>query len=68
MLSPDLLAILCCPETKQPLHLASPEELERLPAGLEGALIREDALRAYPIRDGFPILLIAEAIDLTPDA
>jgi uncharacterized protein YbaR (Trm112 family) len=64
MLSPDLIAILRCPETRQPLHLASAAEMARLPVGFEGALVREDGLRAYPIREGFPILLITEALPL----
>ncbi len=70
-LSPELLAQLRCPESRQPLALADEATLARLreaagDAELEGALIREDGTRAYPIRDGFPILLIAEAIDLAP--
>lgn len=67
LISPDLIAVLRCPETRQPLALADDTTLARLrglsedPA-LAGALIREDLGLAYPIRDGFPILLIDEAI------
>lgn len=33
-------------------------------AEIEAGLIREDQLRLYPIKDGFPLMLIEEAIDL----
>lgn len=70
--SPELIAELRCPETRQPLSLAGAEQLARIVAdsgrgGLTGALIRADGLRAYPIEEGFPVLLIDDAIALTGD-
>jgi uncharacterized protein YbaR (Trm112 family) len=55
VLSPELLALLRCPLTLQPLRLASAEELARV--SLEAGLMREDGAIIYPIRDGIPILL-----------
>lgn len=60
--SPELLALLRCPLTMQPLRLAPPELLARLPVPLDAALVREDGAMVYPIRDGIPVLLPDEAI------
>ncbi|HWQ92870.1 MAG TPA: hypothetical protein VN673_14430 [Clostridia bacterium] len=37
MLSPELLSVLCCPETGQELHLAAPELIEQLNRQLANA-------------------------------
>ena len=52
---PKLLEILVCPLTRATLHYdREREELISRAAGL-----------AYPIRDGLPIMLVAEARELT---
>lgn len=83
MLDPELLEILVCPESKEPVRLAEQPLLDRLnreiregrvrnrggdPVGepLEEALLREGEDRLYPVRDGIPVMLIDEAIDLDP--
>jgi uncharacterized protein len=62
MLDADFLALLRCPLTMQPLRLAPPDLLARLPVPLDAALVREDGAVVYPIRDGIPVLLPEEAI------
>ena len=53
-LSPDLLAILACPDDKGPLY--------HLPS--ESVLYNPRLRRTYDIRDGIPVMLIDEATDL----
>ena len=79
MIPPDLLEILCCPESHQPVRNAPPELLDLLnraiaaggleaqdgtpiTAALTGGLVREDGNFIYPIRNGIPIMLLAERI------
>ncbi len=53
-LDPKLLEILVCPITKGPLTYDRNAQ----------ELISEQTKRAYPIRDGIPIMLVEEARDL----
>lgn len=77
MLSSELLDLLCCPETRQPLRAATAEELAVV--NREGmlnragrivgqpvatGLVREDRAVLYPIWDGIPCLLIEEGFAL----
>jgi len=50
-LSPDLLAILACPEDKGPLYHLDDEAL----------LYNPRLTRAYSVRDGIPVMLVDEA-------
>ena len=60
--SERLLAVLRCPESGQGLRRATAEELSRFPGPPADGLIRDDGTLLYPVRDGFPILLKAEAL------
>ena len=62
MVSAELLALLCCPETRQPLRVATEQELAR--SQLTAGLVREDGHVLYPIRDGIPMLLADAAVRL----
>jgi len=83
MVDQQLLDILVCPETKQPVRIADAGLLAQLNAAIaEGSvsnrggtkvttavsegLVREDGDCLYPIRDDIPIMLIDEAIPLSP--
>ncbi|MEM6278354.1 MAG: hypothetical protein AAF733_02675 [Verrucomicrobiota bacterium] len=69
-LSPEVGALLRCPLTNQSLHFLSPKELAGYEVELsEGGWVTEDKSRVYPVRDGFPILVADESVELAlPDA
>ena len=57
MIDKNLLSILVCPVSKAPLeYLKNNDELVCRVSGL-----------AYPIRDGIPIMLATEALQLSAD-
>jgi uncharacterized protein YbaR (Trm112 family) len=60
MLDPELIPLLRCPVTKQPLRVATEEEKRRhgSPVG-EPSLVTEDGARLYRTEMDFPILLSA---------
>lgn len=81
-IDPQLIEILVCPESKQPVAVADAAVLDRLNAAIEAGnattlggekigepvtegLLREDGRILYPVRDGIPIMLIDESIDVT---
>ena len=80
-ITPEMLELICCPDTHQPLAVASDDHLTKINAAirdgstqnvggdevtevLKTGLIRKDKKILYPIRDGIPILLIEEGIEL----
>ncbi|MDE2975606.1 MAG: hypothetical protein OXU64_12945 [Gemmatimonadota bacterium] len=81
-LDPELLAILVCPESKQPVAMAEPELLDRLNTAAESGrvftragdpvagpvtegLLREDGRVLYPVREGIPIMLVDESVEVS---
>ncbi len=65
----ELGEMLVCPATMKPLHPANPMELGVVrdlsgQPGLQGALLREDRLVAYPVEGGIPVMLQEAAVDL----
>lgn len=63
-LSAAVAALLVCPTSGQPLHLASASELQfwTHPEPFEAAFVTADGTIAYPVREGFPVLVAAEAL------
>lgn len=57
-LSPELLSILACPESKKPLVYLPEKNL----------LVCRQSRLAYPVRDGIPVLIVEEAERLDEDA
>jgi uncharacterized protein YbaR (Trm112 family) len=51
MIPKDLLDILACPVCKKPVELR------------DDGLVCGSCRKAYPIRDGIPIMLIEESVD-----
>lgn len=64
MIAPEILHVLCCPLSSQPLRHASEGELKQFAPDLKGALIRADGQVLYPIRNGIPLLVPGSAIQL----
>ena len=63
MLDPELLRILVCPETKEPVHLADPALLERVNQAIEAGTLSNrggarvtDRVEAGLVRDDGRIL------------
>ena len=54
---PRLLDVLVCPITRSALHYDRARQ----------ELISQQARKAYPVRDGVPIMLVEEARDLNDD-
>ena len=54
---PRLLDVLVCPLTRSALHYDRAQQ----------ELISQQARKAFPVRDGVPIMLVEEARDLNDD-
>lgn len=57
MIDPDLLEMLVCPVTKSPLVYRADED----------ELWSKQAALAYPVKDGIPVMIEAEARRLSDD-
>lgn len=82
MIDQELLDILVCPESREPVNMADDAVLDRVNAAIEGdgvenrggdavtevlaaGLLRADGRILYPIREGIPVMLIDESIDVS---
>ena len=63
-----LLEIICCPTTHQPLRTSTPAELAAAKSATDASftegLTREDGLVLYPVRNGIPLLIPEEAVQI----
>ena len=66
MLPNDLVEVLVCPRSKQPLIYFPRGEADSDEA--EAFLLCPSSRLRYPIQDGVPVLLVEEAIDVTAQA
>ena len=60
---PDEIAQINAAIAQGQIHTAAGSVVEQ---SVEAALIRTDRRVAYPIRDGIPVMLVAEGLDLAP--
>ena len=82
MIDQELLDILVCPESREPVDMADGAVLHRVNAAIEGdgvenrggeavterlasGLLRADGRILYPVREGIPVMLIDESIDVS---
>ena len=64
-IDPELLEILVCPETHQPVKPADKNHQgEAISKPIEEGLVREDGKCLYLVDDGIPNMLIDERVDL----
>ena len=73
MIAAELLALLICPETRQELSLASAQEVDELNEAIRQRTMRtvvgkevEQSIDGALIRDGIPVMLVAEGLAITP--
>ena len=66
MLPSDLLEVLVCPKSKQPLVYFPRGEADRDEAA--AFLLCPASRLRYPIQDGVPVMLVEEATELSPAA
>ncbi len=64
LLSEEVAGLLVCPVTGQPLRPATGDELRTWthPRPFEAAFVTADGTIAYPVREGFPVLVATEAL------
>ncbi|HEU4729207.1 MAG TPA: Trm112 family protein [Kofleriaceae bacterium] len=66
MLPADLVEVLVCPKSKQPLLYFPRGEADRDEA--DGFLLCPACRLRYPIQEGVPVMLVEEAVDLSAQA
>jgi uncharacterized protein YbaR (Trm112 family) len=67
MIDPELVKILCCPETRKLNQLLVAGKVRNqggkaVTEEIEGGLLRADGNVLYPIRQNIPIMLVEEGI------